>query len=250
MHFPVTISISDNPIYLHTILEWLSYFIGYRYYIYLRNKHNDLINTNNRTSIFLGALLGGLIGSRLIGSLENFDLLQQNKHQLFLYVYGNKTILGGLLFGTWGVEVVKKIIGEKNSSGDMMTYPIILALIIGRIGCFSMGVYEETYGIPFKYGVNLGDGILRHPVTLYEIVFLIFIWISSLKIFKHSVFANGNLYKYFMINYLIFRFLLDFIKPHYNLILHLSTIQITCLIGLLYYSKAIIQAVKKLMTNG
>lgn len=250
MQFPVSISFFGNEILLHTILEWLSYFIGYRYYIYLRKKKNDLISTDNRTYIFVGALLGGLIGSRLIGGLENIDALHKNQQHLLLYFFGNKTVLGGLLFGTWGVEIIKKIIGEKSSSGDLMTYAILLALIIGRIGCFSMGVYEETYGLPFKYGMNLGDGMLRHPVCLYEIAFLIFIWISSKRIFKNCISTNGNLYKYFMINYLLFRFVLDFIKPHYNLFLHLSTIQITCLIGLLYYSKTIIKSFNLQSENG
>lgn len=250
MQFPVSISLFGSEILLHTILEWLSYFIGYRYYLYLRKTNNDIITTDNRTYIFIGALLGGLIGSRLIGGLENLDALHKNQHHILLYFFGNKTVLGGLLFGTWGVEIVKKIIGEKNSSGDLMTYAILLALIIGRVGCFSMGVYEETYGIPFKHGMDLGDGILRHPVCLYEIAFLILIWISSKKIFKNRLATNGNLYKYFMITYLLFRFALDFIKPHYNLFLHLSTIQLTCLIGLLYYSKTIIKSFNLQSTNG
>ena len=80
-------------------------------------------------------------------------------------------MLGGLA----GVELIKKTIKEKLASGDLFTYPIILALIIGRIGCFSMGVYEETYGSPtsLPWGMNFGDNILRHPVCLYEIIFLI-----------------------------------------------------------------------------
>lgn len=77
----------------------------------------------------------------------------------------------------WSLQ--KKMIGEKKSSGDLFVYPMLLALIIGRIGCFSMGVYEETYGIKtdLPWAMNLGDGIPRHPVTLYEIIFLLCFWI-------------------------------------------------------------------------
>jgi phosphatidylglycerol:prolipoprotein diacylglycerol transferase len=57
-----------------------------------------------------------------------------------------KTVAGGSLGGLFGVEVVKNIIGEKQKSGDLFTYPIILALIIGRIGCFTTAIYEQTYG--------------------------------------------------------------------------------------------------------
>jgi prolipoprotein diacylglyceryltransferase len=55
----------------------------------------------------------------------------------------------------------------------------MLAMIIGRIGCFLTGIYEETYGIPTDsvFGMHLGDQYLRHPVALYEIV-LILLWMA------------------------------------------------------------------------
>ena len=146
-------------------------------------------------------------------------------------------MLGGFLGGLWGVEIIKKIIKETHSSGDLFTYPMILALIIGRIGCFSMGIYEETYGTVtnFFLGMSLGDGRLRHPVTLYEIVFLIFLWIGLMQLGKKYQLVEGLRFKFFMIAYIAFRFLLDFVKPHYTFSVGLSTIQITCLVGLLYY---------------
>ena len=78
-----------------------------------------------------------------------------------------------------GVEITKKIIGHKESTGDLITFPLILAMIIGRIGCFLTGVYEQTYGVETTsiFVMDLGDGLLRHPVALYEIVYLIILWI-------------------------------------------------------------------------
>ena len=114
---------------------------------------------------------------------------------------------------------------------------MLLALIIGRIGCFSMGVYEETYGVAttFFTGMQLGDGVNRHPVTLYEIVFLIVLWMALVAIEKKQPLPSGTRFKRMMIAYLTFRFLLDFIKPHYTFSIGLSTIQITCIMGLIYY---------------
>jgi prolipoprotein diacylglyceryltransferase len=158
--------------------------------------------------------------------------------------------LGGFLGGLAGVEIVKKIIKEKKASGDLFVDPIILALIIGRIGCFSMGVYEETYGTAtkFPWGMNLGDGFLRHPVCLYEIIFLTGSWVCFRRIQKKLSLEQGALFKLFMIAYLGFRFLLDFIKPHYTFDVGLSTIQLTCIAGLLYYLPYIIQP-KKLLAS-
>ena len=161
-------------------------------------------------------------------------------------LFRSKTVVGGLLGGLAGVELIKKIISEKKASGDLFVYPFILALIIGRIGCFSMGIYEETYGTETNFftGMELGDGKLRHPVTLYEISFLIIVWIAIHYASCRITFQQGALFKIFMISYLLFRFLVDFIKPHYTFNFGLSTIQLTCLAGLIYYSRYIVQPKK------
>jgi phosphatidylglycerol---prolipoprotein diacylglyceryl transferase len=199
--------------------------------------------------VIIGAIFGALIGSRLVGSLERpQEMLLTNN--LAEYIYNNKTVVGGFLGGLFAVELTKKIIGEKKSSGDLFAYPMILALIIGRIGCFSMGVYEETYGIEttLRWGMNLGDGVLRHPATIYEIIFLACLWIGLKQVQKKRSLENGALFKLFMIAYLVFRFCLDFIKPAYFLFLGLTTIQLTCLVALIYYLPSILQP-KKLIAN-
>ncbi len=74
-------------------------------------------------------------------------------------------------------------------------------MIIGRIGCFSMGVFEETYGIPttLPWGMNLGDNYSRHPVALYEIIFLAVLWVCLVLIEKNRKLESGKLFKVFMI---------------------------------------------------
>jgi len=244
MHFPVTIEIGTVKILLHVVAETLGLFIAFRYFLYLRKKQKDLIKDDHRLWILIGATFGAVLGSRLVGGLENPPELLQAKNML-VYFYENKTIVGGLLGGLFGVEITKKWMGEKQKSGDLFTYPIILGLIIGRIGCFSMGVYEQTYGLPASvpWALDLGDGIYRHPVTLYEIVFLVITWLILSSTEKKSNLAPGQKFKLFMVLYLSFRFLLDFIKPHYIYPFGLSTIQLVCLAGLIYYFSFIFQSV-------
>lgn len=241
MHFPVQFVIGNSTILLHTICEIAAFFIGFRFYLFLRRKNKDVIPSSNRIWIIIGAILGSLLGSRIIGGLEDIEALR-NTDNIVLHFYSNKTVVGGFLGGLFGVEIIKKIIGESRSSGDLFTYPMILGLIIGRIGCFSTGIYEETYGITtdFFMGMDLGDGLLRHPVCLYEIGFLILLWIGLAITGKNYLLENGSRFKLFMICYLLFRFMIDFIKPHYNVLAGLSTIQLTCLAGLLYYYRYIV----------
>lgn len=210
--------------------------------MWLRKKEGDAISSNHRIWIFIGAIFGAFIGSRIIGGFEDPHQVTI-ANNIWWYFYQNKTVLGGFLGGLMGVELIKKIIGEKEASGDLFVYPMILALIIGRIGCFSMGVYEETYGLQtsLPWGMHLGDSKARHPVCLYEIVFLILLWISFVQFEKRYQLQKGARFKLFMIAYCFFRFLLDFIKPHYTFSFGLSTIQLTALAGLLYYYRYIIQ---------
>jgi len=225
--------------------EWLSFFVAYRYYRFLKKRQGDSISSENRLWILLGAALGALIGSRLVGALENPPAWQHSA-QPFWYLYLNKTVLGGFLGGLLGVEGIKKVMGEQQSSGDLFTYPILLGLIVGRLGCFSMGVHEETYGTPttFFMGMDLGDGLLRHPVSLYELFFLVVLWGLLTQIQKYIVLEEGALFKLFMISYLLFRFMLDFIKPHFTWKIGLSTIQVVALLGLLYYYRYLLNPKK------
>jgi prolipoprotein diacylglyceryltransferase len=149
------------------------------------------------------------------------------------------------------VEVVKKIIGEPQKSGDLFTYPLILGMVIGRVGCFSAGIYEETYGVPttLPWAMDLGDGIARHPVTLYEILFLLLLWRILVFISRRYVLQQGAIYKLFLIAYLTFRFALDFIKPGWRFFFGMGTIQLVCIAGLFYYYRYIIHPKLLLETN-
>ena len=117
------------------------------------------------------------------------------------------------------------MIGEKNASGDLFTFPLILGLIIGRLGCFSMGVYEDTYGIETSFftGMNLGDRLTRHPVILYEIGFLLLLWSFIKKINTQIKLANGAQFKIFFIGYFLFRFFCDFLKPATGLLVLMAS---------------------------
>jgi len=225
---------------IHLILEYLAFFVAFRYYVVLRRKSADPINSNNRLSIILGAALGALIGSRLVGLLENpwIDFSEANLIQLL----NTKTIMGGLFGGLLGVELAKKIIGETKSSGDLFVFPIILGIFIGRIGCFLSGINEFTYGkvTDSLFGMDLGDGLQRHPTSLYELVFLIMLFFGLRQLQKQIILKNGELFKIFMLSYFGFRFGIEFLKPNVFYVFGLSTIQLLCVICWLYYSKFLI----------
>lgn len=220
---------------VHLVLEYLAFFIGFRYYLWLRKSSVDHISNINRISILLGATIGAFLGSRIAGFFENpvFGFSET----YFIQLLNAKTIMGGLFGGLIGVEVSKKIIHEKQSSGDLFVFPIISGIFIGRIGCFLSGVTEFTYGkeTNFFTGMDLGDGKLRHPLALYELVFLILLFILLKQLASYTKFQNGLQFKLFMIAYFGFRFLIEFLKPNVFYVAGLSSIQWLCLLCWIYY---------------
>ncbi|MEL6556737.1 MAG: prolipoprotein diacylglyceryl transferase family protein [Bacteroidota bacterium] len=237
-------NIGGIAINVHLILEYLAFFMAFRYYIYLRRNQHDSISNSNRLSIILGAILGALIGSRLVGFLEN--PVFNNSLEYLVLLLNTKTIMGGLFGGLLGVEIAKIIIGEKNSSGDLFTLPIILGIFIGRIGCFLKGIEEFTYGTQttFFMGMDLGDGISRHPIALYELIFLAGLFFLLRRQAISNTLQSGLIFQYFMILYFGFRFLIEFIKPNTFFILGLSSIQWLCIICYVYYYRTIIKSIK------
>jgi len=243
MKIPFDPIVFGYEINVHLVLEYLAFILGYRYYVFLRKSTTDLIEATNRLSIILGAAIGAFLGSRIVGFLEN-PVWPADIYSV-LNLFNTKTIMGGLFGGLLGVELAKKLIGEKQSSGDLFTFPIILGIFIGRIGCFLSGTNEFTYGktTTFFTGMNLGDGLKRHPIALYELLLLAVLYVFLRK-FKLRHLKNGLLFQYFMIAYFTFRFFIEFIKPNTFFLMGFSSIQILCLICIVYYYKTILNLVK------
>jgi phosphatidylglycerol:prolipoprotein diacylglycerol transferase len=242
MHYPVEIVLGPAHIPAHLIFEILAYSLGFRAYQWARKRVQDPISTENRWWIFLGAVAGAFFGAHLLGVLER-PLPQSGN--FIIYFMANKTVLGGFLGGLIGVEWTKKIIGVTHSSGDLMAYPMILALVIGRIGCHLAGLNDGTHGLPatLPWAIDFGDGMPRHPVNLYEIAFLcllgLFIFVlenGGLKRSNTSRLADGGRFKLFMIGYLCWRFAAEWLKPVWYFSLGFTSIQMAAAAGLVYYA--------------
>ncbi|MFT7615573.1 MAG: phosphatidylglycerol:prolipoprotein diacylglycerol transferase [Candidatus Woesearchaeota archaeon] len=216
---------------LHFLTEVLALTIGFWFFMYLRKGVKDTISFENRIIIITAAAVGAIIGARLLAALEN-PALFFDPPSLVYYISG-KTIVGGLLGGWIAIEFIKKKVKVTKSSGDLFTFPIIAGIIIGRIGCFFTGVIDRTVGVAsdLPWAMMQGDEVLRHPTSLYEILFLLIIWITLYTIKKRVHLKDGVLFLFMMGSYLLFRFLVEFIKPTNAILFGLSSIQIVSLIG-------------------
>ena len=237
VHYPVELAWGSLRLPVHLPCEVLAYSLGYRLYTALRARTPDRISDQGRQVIFIGAAAGALLGSRLLGLLEHPELLLHPPGG-WLYYTTNKTIVGGFLGGLLGVELTKKRLGITASSGDLMVYPLLLGLAIGRLGCHLSGLEDGTFGTAtaLPWGLDFGDGIARHPTNLYEISFLALLGGLLWLLERRRPLPNGRRFELFLASYLLFRLSVEFLKPTVALPgLGLTAIQWACVAGLGYY---------------
>ncbi len=141
-----------------------------------------------------------------------------------------KTVVGGLLGGWLGVEIAKRFGGIYRRTGDLFVLPLCVGIAVGRVGCLVAGLADDTYGKPtsLPWSVDFGDGIGRHPVQAYEIVFLM---LMGVLLERNRKLPEGVRFRIFVASYLAWRVVIDFLKPQ-PLIYGLDVIQWACLAGL------------------
>lgn len=241
MTFPVYIPLGPWRIHPHPFFETLAYLLAFRLYLLLRKRYGDPISDSVRWSVIAAAAAGAAVGSKLLFWLEEPAATLRHLHDP-AFIMGGKTIVGGLLGGLIAVELVKSWLGERHPTGDLFAVPLAFGIAIGRIGCFLTGLADNTYGTvtTLPWGVDFGDGVRRHPTQLYETLFLLFLMaflFSLLRPETDSPLRQGDIFRIFMVSYLFFRLLCDFLKPYPPIAFGLCSLQWACLLGLLYYAR-------------
>lgn len=227
------------PLLWHQVFETLALLLGARWYFHLRRRAGTggALAPGN-FAVAAGCLAGAAIGNKAAFWLQVPDLFAQHWREPLTLLLGGQSITGGLVGGLLGVELAKKLAGIRRSTGDDFVFPILLGIIIGRIGCFIAGLADDTYGLPTRlpWGHDFGDGIPRHPTQLYEIVFCAALWPLLRRVQPAFAAQPGLLFKLFLATYLSWRLLIDFLKPvPYIYPGGLSGIQTLCLLTLLAY---------------
>lgn len=226
------------PVALHTLIEASAYFVGFRYFLIERRRLALPVLDDSDRSVWIGAaaILGAALGAKLGFWIED-PLTAFADFPDWRRLVEGKTIVGALLGGLAAVEITKRAIGARGSSGDAFAFPLIAGIAIGRVGCFLSGLADHTYGNPtsLPWGVDFGDDVPRHPTQLYEILFLVLL-AGFLHRRRYRLVVAGDRFRAFMVAYLAFRLAIDAIKPiPYAYFGFLSGIQLLCIAGLCYY---------------
>jgi len=161
----------------------------------------------------IAAIGGAAIGSKVLFWFEDPPRTLEHWNSLE-YLLSGKTIVGAILGGTIAVEWIKRRAGVTRRTGDLFAVPMAIGIAIGRIGCLLAGVSDDTHGIAtaLPWGLDLGDGVRRHPVQLYESAAMILLALVLSRI-SPPRFAEGDRFRVFMLGYFGWRLLVDFLKP-------------------------------------
>jgi prolipoprotein diacylglyceryltransferase len=178
---------------------------------------------------YLAALLFGAgIGAYLFGTLN-------------LWLSGisgiARSVEGALAGGIFAIELYKWRAGIWLRTGARFALPLAVGVAVGRLGCYFAGLDDFTYGTPttLPWGHDFGDGILRHPVQLYESAAMAaFAVFYLLAVLNRNRFVVTNGFYLALAFYGLQRFIWEFLKPYGALVGPLNLFHLLSLAILLY----------------
>jgi prolipoprotein diacylglyceryltransferase len=169
--------------------------------------------------VVVGALVGGGVLMRMGTWLQHVQL-RENAGLAEQWLYGNRSVLGGLV-GAWlGVHVAKRLVGYRLRTGDLFAPAVALGMAVGRVGC----LLTEVPGTPTgtAYGIRLdaeaaerlgvAPGVPLHPSFAYEIAFQLAAFLALWLWLRHLPLGPGTTFVLYVAAYGVFRFLVEFVR--------------------------------------
>ncbi len=223
--YPVLLTVSGVPIRAYAVLVFLGFVVAF---VVRRAEVRRLgyARTPGHVYVGAGALLGAMIGSKVGMLLFAADMRALWNAALAMDFTG-KTVVGGIGGAYLGVEVTKRIVGVRHSTGDGFAVSVPLAQGIGRIGCFlngcCPGVHVDTAG-PCGW-LAIGG---RFPQQLVEtgadLTLAAVLWSI-----RRTVRPEGWLFRYYLAGYAAIRFVLEFVRGDTGPTLGFTLVQWVCL---------------------
>jgi len=149
-----------------------------------------------------------------------------------------RSIVGALAGAIAAIELFKRARGIRGSTGIIFVPAFCTSVAIGRWGCFYSGLTDHTHGSPttLAWGHDFGDGVLRHPVQLYESAAMAaFLVYALVMLARRDAFFMKNGFYMMVIWYAAQRFGWEFFKPYAAVVGPLNLFHFVCL-GLMAYA--------------
>ena len=204
------IAVPTNPIahYGFDALAWVAAALAARWQYRKWPEQAARLSKVASPDYFVALGLGALVGAWLFGSANSL------RGPIFA---PSHSIGGALAGGILAVEAWKIAKGVRMSTGGALVLPICVGIVVGRFGCFFAGLVDYTYGVPsaVSWAVDLGDGVGRHPVQLYEAVSMLGFTVVYVRArMAGAAWARDHAFHAMIIFYACQRFLWEFLKPY------------------------------------
>jgi len=198
--------------YVGDLAAWLAALLGARWIYRRRRTSVEGLARQTAPGYFVSLALGAALGAWLLGSLNTL----RDTHPVLSH-----SIAGALAGAIVAVEFWKWALGVRGSTGGPFVIPLAIGIVVGRWGCLFAGLADQTYGTPtaLPWGVDLGDGIGRHPVQIYEsLAMASFLGIYWHALVEERTWATQHGFHAFVLFYAVQRFAWEFVKPYPTLL--------------------------------
>jgi phosphatidylglycerol---prolipoprotein diacylglyceryl transferase len=148
-----------------------------------------------------------------------------------------RSVEGALAGGIVAIELYKWLHGISLRTGARFALPLAVGVAVGRLGCYFAGLDDFTYGTPttLPWGHDFGDGMLRHPVQLYEsLAMAAFAVFYVLAVLNRNAAIITNGFYLVLLYYGLQRFIWEFMKPYGALIGPFSLFHLLSLFVMVY----------------
>lgn len=185
--------------------------------------------------IALGALVSGALAAKLSTAWQYIN--EPGATLPALWLHGGRSILGGLAGAYAGAVVTKRLVGYRRSTGDLFAPAVAVGMAVGRIGCF----LTEQIGTPTElpWGLTVGPevasripmcptcaaGVAMHPSYIYEIGFHLLAFAVLWRL-RDGWGRKGDLLKWYLLAYGVFRFGLEFVRGNREMVAGLTGSQL------------------------
>ena len=208
--YPILLEIGPIKIYAYGFMIAMG--ICLSLFLIKRNIIRSSINANVMIDFVLSVLFFGIIGSRILFIVLNFENFRYDWMSVIKIWEGGLVFYGGVIFASIMLMILTSI---KNirffTVSDALVPFLSLTQGFGRIGCFLNGCCwgKPTmvfWAVKFPF---MSDFV--HPVQLYESIFCFALFAYLIILYKKKVF-QGQTTLYYFILYAMGRFFIEFYR--------------------------------------
>lgn len=194
--------------YAFDLAAWIAAALAARFQHRLWPDDAQRLARITEPSYFIALALGAVAGAWLLGSANSLRAI---------VAAPSHSIAGALAGGIAAVELWKWRHGVRRSTGGPFVLPLAVGIAVGRLGCLFAGFPDYTFGAPGEvpWAVDLGDGIARHPVQLYEsaaMATFAAVYVAARR--RGADWAENHAFHALIIVYAAQRFVWEFLKPY------------------------------------